>query len=104
VEHGFPAGQLYGFGAQWKTKVNVAHVAGPNSPIEDVTLQEARDHYPLGPPYMATAKDMYKIAEKWCEFLPKVHDNYPHLLAEMFAYSLAAAHNRLPHQVSTKCA
>jgi hypothetical protein len=72
VEHGSPAGQLNGFGAQWKTKVNVEHVAGPNSPIEDVTLQEARDHYPLGPPYMATAKDMYKIAEKWCEFLPKV--------------------------------
>lgn len=100
VEHGSPAGQLYGFGAQWKTKVDISHVAGPNSPIEKVTMQEARDHYPLGPPYMATAKDMYTIADDWCKFLPKVHDNYPHLLAEMFAYSLSAAHNRLPHQVS----
>lgn len=100
VQHGFPAGQLYGFGAQWKTKVNVTHVAGPNSPIEQVTMQQARDHYALGPPYMATARDMYKIAVKWCEFLPNVHDNYPHLLAEMFAYSLSAAHSELPHQVA----
>lgn len=100
VQHGSPAAQLYGFGAQWLTKVNVTHVAGPNSPIEKVSRQEARDHYPLGPPYVGTARDMYKIAVKWCEFLPRVHDNYPHLLAEMFSYSLAAAHMELPHQVA----
>ena len=129
VEHGAPAAQLYGFGSQWKTKVNVTHVAGPDSPIEEVTLQQGRDKFPLGPPYMATARDMYKIAVKWTEFVPKVHDDYPHLLAEMvscdmtlattnmcslvnlmaqslsyfpfqFAYCLAAAHVRLPHQVA----
>lgn len=100
VTHGSPAAQLYGFGAQWLTKVNVTHVAGPDSPIEQVSRQYARDHYAVGPPYIATAKDMYSIATKWCEFLPNVHDNYPHLLAEMFAYSLASAHLKLSHQVA----
>jgi peptidyl serine alpha-galactosyltransferase len=31
---------------------------------------------------------------------PRVYDNYPHLLAEMFAYSLAAAHLNRPHRVA----
>jgi peptidyl serine alpha-galactosyltransferase len=31
---------------------------------------------------------------------PRVYDNYPHLLAEMFGYSLAAAHLNLPHRVA----
>jgi hypothetical protein len=100
VEHGAPFGQLYGYAAQWKTKVNVTHVAGPNSPIESVTMDQARDYYPLGPPYMATARDFYKIVVKWTEFVVPTHDDYPHLLAEMFAYSLAAAHCRLPHQIA----
>lgn len=30
----------------------------------------------------------------------QVHDQYPHLLAEMFAYCLAAAHLRLAHQTA----
>jgi len=43
---------------------------------------------------------MYKIVVKWCEFAPAVHDQYPYLLAEMFAYCLAAAHLRLSHQTA----
>jgi peptidyl serine alpha-galactosyltransferase len=43
---------------------------------------------------------MYRIVVKWCEFVPRVHNQYPHLLAEMFAYSLAAAHLQLYHQTA----
>ena len=32
--------------------------------------------------------------------MERVHDSYPHLLAEMFAYCLAAAHLRMPHQIA----
>jgi hypothetical protein len=60
----------------------------------------SRTHHQVGPPYIATARDMYTIAVKWCEFGPRVYDTYPHLLAEMFAYSLAAAHTKLPHQTA----
>jgi hypothetical protein len=58
-----------------------------------------RNHQ-VGPPYIATARDMYTIVVKWCEFGPRVHDMYPFLLAEMFAYCLAAAHTKLPHQIA----
>ncbi len=28
---------------------------------------------------------------------PRVYEGYPYLLAEMYAYSMAAAHEKLPH-------
>ena len=52
---------------------------------------------------MATMKalgvDMYQIALKWTEFVPKVHAQYPYLLAEMYAFCIAAAHLKLRHQL-----
>mmetsp|Transcript_673 Transcript_673/g.938 ORF Transcript_673/g.938 Transcript_673/m.938 type:complete len:491 (-) Transcript_673:55-1527(-) len=100
VEHGSPFAQQYGFGMQWKTKVNATYVANGPTRVENMDVDEARGHYVLGPPYIATARDMYKITEKWTEFCPRVHDQYPHLLAEMFAYCFAAAHLNLPHRVA----
>lgn len=53
VEHGSPFGQLYGFGIQWKTKVNITYVTGGEpSRVSTMSDQEARDHYSLGPPYI----------------------------------------------------
>ena len=49
---------------------------------------------------MATGHDFYKIADKWAEFGVGTHRQYPNLLAEMFAYCLAAAHLNLPHQIA----
>jgi len=40
---------------------------------------------------------MMKIAKQWTEFVPKVYEEYPHLLAEMYAYCMSAAHHQLPH-------
>lgn len=103
VAHGAPMGQLYGFGLQWKDKVDITKVAPANelpSPIETMSNLDARAGYGVGPPYIATARDMYTIASKWSEFAPAVHDQYPHLLAEMFAYCLAAAHLKLSHQTA----
>merc|ERR1719491_1660049 len=42
--------------------------------------------------------DMYAIAKKWVDFVPKVHKERPILMAEMFAFCIAAAHENLPHQ------
>ena len=42
---------------------------------------------------------MYQISVKWTEFVPKVHAQYPHLLAEMYAFCIAAAHLGLKHQL-----
>jgi hypothetical protein len=100
VEHGSPFAQQYGFGMQWKTKVNATYVANGTTRVEGMDLEEAKSHYAAGPPYIATARDMYSIVEKWTDFVVRIHDNYPHLLAEMFGYCFAAAHLNLPHRIA----
>jgi hypothetical protein len=102
VEHGSPFSQQYGYGLQWLRKVTAEHVfAGKPSPVANITDKEAFDYYMgMGPPYVATAKDMYAIASTWSEVVPRVHDEYPHLLAEMFGFNLAAAHLGLRHTVA----
>lgn len=98
VGPGKPAAQVYGFGAQWAA-LDLKKIAGEDTPAAKVGHDDGVTYYPAGPPYMATVTDMYKIAVKWSEFVPGVYEQYPHLLAEMFAYCIASAHLNLPHQV-----
>lgn len=98
VEHGKPFAQTYGFGSQF-LKLDLEKIGGPNSPLLHTTHEEGRLYYPVGPPYIGTTTDMHAISLKWTEFVPKVHQQYPHLLAEMFAFSLAAAHLDLKFQL-----
>ncbi len=82
VEHGSPFSQQYGYGIQWKRKVDPQQVFQGHSPVADMTDKEAMDYYVgMGPPYIATAKDMYTIVKTWAEIVPRVHNDYPHLLA-----------------------
>jgi hypothetical protein len=83
---GRPIGQLYGFDLQWKELVNATVLLGPDqqdSPLFSLTDLEAEEGYVVGPPIVSTARDLYRIAVKWTEFAPRVHDQYPHLLGEM---------------------
>ena len=96
VRHGKPLSQEFGFGISW---LEYANVAGDNSPATKVTSKEAMSSYAVGPPYIATALDMYAIAQKWVEFVPLVHSRFPQLMAEMYAFSIASAHLELPHQM-----
>lgn len=100
VEHGKPMGQLYGFGLDWKKIIDMTKVTKEHSPVLDMSDKEAQAGYIVGPPYIATARDMYQIALKWSEFAVPVHDQHPELLAEMYAYCLAAAHLGLSHQTA----
>jgi hypothetical protein len=83
-------------------KVNPKHVfQDQETPVATMSQKEALDYYTaMGPPYIATAKDMYSIACTWADIVPRVYDDYPHLLAEMFGYNLAAAHLGLRHTVA----
>jgi len=101
VTHGHPFAQQYGFGDAWLTSLNgrLDEVVPPGSPALNVSKKDARNYYPAGPPYVATAKDMYRIAVQWVRFLPKVHAIFPDFMCEMHAYSVAAAHLELPHKL-----
>lgn len=96
VRHGHPLSQEFGYGDTW---LKFAEVAGKDSPATKVAPPEARHSYAVGPPYIATALDMYAIAQKWVEFVPLVHSKFPELMAEMYAFSIASAHLELPHQL-----
>ena len=98
VTHGNPYAQTYGLGTQWR-KFDLDDIAGADSPAKDVDQSDGGLFYPAGPPYVATAKDMYNIAVTWSDFAPRVHKQYPHLLAEMYAYCISAAHLKLPHML-----
>lgn len=83
IMHGAPMGQRYGFALQWKEKVRMSYVAPDMqpSPVDSLSRQDASAGYVVGPPYIATATDMYKICDLWCLFAPRVHDEYPVSLA-----------------------
>ena len=102
VAHGKPIAQLYGFGNAWLKAVdkNLTYVVGPDSPVHKVGRNDASLFYPAGPPYMMTAKDFYRVAILWAEFLPRTFDASPQFMSEMYAYSLACAHLELPHQLA----
>ena len=96
VERGAPFGQTYGLGKNW---LKFTDQAGENSPAKSIDEREAQLHYQVGPPYIAEVADMYTIVKRWSELVSKVHAAKPQLLAEMYAYQLAASDVTLPHEV-----
>jgi hypothetical protein len=98
VQRGIPFAQTYGLGVQWQ-KFDLDKIAGADSPAKEVNGQDGGLYFPVGPPYLGTVHDMYQIALKWTEFVPLVHAQYPYLLAEMYAFCIAAAHLKLRFQV-----
>lgn len=99
VKKGQPAAQLYGLGAPWTMNgknFNKTNICGLNSPCLEVKRIFGEDHYSVGPPYLLEKSDLYKLSLSWTDFVPRVYEKYPELLAEMYAYSMAAAHENLP--------
>ena len=99
---GKPAAQQYGLGAPWvndqNQHFNRTRICGANSPCLRVpNWNVGAKHYSAGPPYIMEKSDLHRVAKRWVEFVPRVYEAYPDLLAEMYAYSMAAAHEELPH-------
>lgn len=104
VERGKPVAQQYLLGAPWATNyrpqksLNRTKICGPNSPCLKVPNPDiGSKYYSVGAPYILERDDMLAVAKSWVDFVPKVYEDYPDLLAEMFAYCMAAAHQNLPH-------
>jgi hypothetical protein len=60
VKHGLPFAQTYGFGAQWQ-KLDIDTIAGGDSPASRFNRDNGRLFFAVGPPYLATVKDMYQV-------------------------------------------
>ncbi|KAL3942139.1 MAG: hypothetical protein SGBAC_003601 [Bacillariaceae sp.] len=102
VEHGSPFAQQYQYNLLWMESVDQNFVfQGKPSPVLNLSREEAAEYYHgMGPPYIATAKDMYAIVKTWSTIVPRVHENFPELMAEMYAFNSAAAHLRLRHTIA----
>ena len=101
VTHGQPWASLYGFGNGPFTSVDLKYVFVnyTTSPALNVPSGE-QGNYAGGPPYMATGKDMFAIVNMWCELVPRVHHVHNGLMGEMYGWSLAVAHLKLPHTLT----
>ena len=101
ISLGNPVAQMYGLGAPWTNdnhkKFNRTMVCGKDSNCLKVSTRYAELHYAVGPPYVLVKEDFYRQSNTWTRFLPIVRIKYPHMLGEMYAYSLAAAHEELNH-------
>ena len=102
VRAGKPIGQQYGIKAPWvrddNKLFNRSYICGIDSPcllVQDVPTGDR--YYGVGPPYIVEINDLSRIVDRWVEFVSRVFQGYPQLLAEMYAYSMAAAHEKLPH-------
>lgn len=100
VKKGRPVAQTYGLGGYWVRMHNATKFAGPDSPASTLNMREAEQYFSVGPPLMAHVDDMRKIFPKWVEFMTPVFMNKPgDIQADMYAYSFAAAHHKLNHQM-----
>lgn len=98
---GKPVAQMYGLGAPWTNdyhkKFNRTKICGVGSPCLKSDMDFGEAHFAVGPPYIMVKQDLVRLTKTWTEFVPRVFEGYPYLLAEMYAYSMAAAHENLPH-------
>ncbi|KAH8080416.1 hypothetical protein JL720_9110 [Aureococcus anophagefferens] len=95
VDEGHPVGQQYGLGTHWLT-FDREKICGGVA-VSDDGFEGRLQVLPVGPPYVMHHADWRRLAPVWRDFAPKVYAQYPDLLAEMYAYCMAAAHLRLRH-------
>ena len=105
VQHGVPMAAQYGYALTWFDGVkNIGDVIPPAelpSLVQKMTRQQLIENYAAGPPYLATGRDFYQLAAKWRQLSKPTLKLFPDtILAEMYAYSWAAAHLNLPHQMA----
>jgi len=125
ITKGVAAGQHFGIGGLWAStgksdarkdfrEFNLTRVCGPSSPclnqpphnntdssVHYTTREEADNNYAVGPVYIASTADWKDLLPKWHEFTPRVYEQYPKLLAEMYGFTMAAADRRLKFALSS---
>lgn len=105
VRRGYPVAQQYEIGAPWVKNdygdLDRDRICGKSSPCTEISSAEEGDkYYSIGPPYIAEREDLLRLAHTWVKFLPLVKKNISkdaEDMTDVYAYALAAAHERLPH-------
>jgi hypothetical protein len=119
LRDGHPVAQLYAMGADfidpinqdiqrvvdaaWKaTKDNPAFTPAMKSStaLYNWTKAEVWRSYVAGPPYIATALNLYQIAVVWAAVSAPVYELTTNFISEMYAYTTAAAHLGLRHDLA----
>jgi hypothetical protein len=83
VQHGYPISQQDGYlGLDWMG-LNWSHITNRTKGqfLKPPSPKDGQRHWIAGPPYLATVKDMYDIAELWTEYSPRVLDLYDDIFA-----------------------
>lgn len=126
ITKGVAAGQHFGVGGLWASagkpdarkdfrEFNLTRICGPSSPclnqpppknsdsssVPYTTREMADKNYAVGPVYIASTIDWKDLLPKWYEFTPRVHEQYPKLLAEMYGFTMAAADRQLKFALSS---
>jgi hypothetical protein len=99
VRHGHPIAQQDGYlGNQWMY-INGSFVTGDPDIGRPKKDGEGPKWWNTGPPYLATVKDMYDIAQLWTDYAPRVNFVNPGLFAEMQGFIWATFKLKLPHSL-----
>jgi len=125
IRKGVAAGQHFGIGGLWASagesdarkdfrEFNLTRVCGSSSPCLNqpphddtdtsthyTTREEADNNYAVGPVYIASIADWKDLLPKWHAFTPRVYEQYPKLLAEMYGFTMAAADRQLKFALSS---
>jgi hypothetical protein len=97
VKHGFPISQQDGYMSNKWMDLNTTYITDGEALPKYVTRKSASIHWNTGPPYLATVRDMYRIAKRWTFYAPRVLDVHVGTFSEMFGFILSTTQLNLPH-------
>mmetsp|Transcript_20456 Transcript_20456/g.38788 ORF Transcript_20456/g.38788 Transcript_20456/m.38788 type:complete len:488 (+) Transcript_20456:206-1669(+) len=98
VRHGYPMAQQDGYLSNQWMELDADFIANRTKDQHEPIPKRGDGplHWNTGPPYLATARDMYRIAVRWTEYAPRVVVVYPQLFAEMYGFIYATVELKLP--------
>eukprot|EP00935_MAST-01C_sp_MAST-1C-sp1_P002169 g2169.t1 len=90
--------QVYGIGGSWINRFDRNSICGAKSYCATMDYNAARNYYSAGPPYLIHEADFRKMMPTWWDFMAPVYKRDKHdIQADMYAYTMAAAHQDIKH-------
>ena len=96
VKRGYPMAQQDGYLSSVWMDLDLKHVTNLTNPRPYPKRSEGAIHWNTGPPYLATAHDLYEITRRWTEYTPRTLEEHPGTFSEMFGFIHASVQANLP--------